>query len=113
MENASNMRLIREDEEGIYILLGDSRHRPGDISGYSHAYRMDSGGLTAGMKVKARHVSQTELMKLTLEDGTHRYWGGPYLHKMEASHSSGPGTSASVARSFARMGAKIVKLRKA
>ena len=68
------MSRIREDQFGIYIRLNGSRHRPGDVTGYSHAYDMDAGGLKTGDSVKAVNVGQSPLIKITLDNGRVLRW---------------------------------------
>ena len=68
------MSTVREDDEGIYILLNGAKHRPGSVSGYAHCNRMDSGGLKKGDKVKASHVACTPTIRITLDDGTKLRW---------------------------------------
>jgi len=70
--------LVRSDENGLFIKTGGHKFRPGAITGYCHAYRMDDGNLKAGNKVKARHIGGTPLAKLTLEDGTVTRWSEEY-----------------------------------
>ena len=68
------MALVREDLHGIYVQAGGYYARPGGVRGYMHAYDMSNGGLVKGMKVKAKHMGGSPIIKLTLADGTHRYW---------------------------------------
>lgn len=69
-------RKVREDEEGIYVIDDGLKARPGDVVGYSHAFRMDGGGLKCGDEVKARHVSQTPMVKVTTSEGVVLLWEG-------------------------------------
>jgi len=66
--------LVREDDKGLYLIAGGHKSRPGPVRGYSHAFDMSDGGLKAGMKVHARHVSQSPYNRITLEDGRKLVW---------------------------------------
>jgi len=68
------MALVREDDEGIYVISGGVTARPGAVRGYGHAYRMDDGGLAKGDKVSASHVGGTPMVRLKLPDGTVTRW---------------------------------------
>lgn len=68
------MTVVREDADGLYVKAGGYIARPGAVRGYSHAYRMDDGGLKAGDTVKARHSAGTELTIVTLPDGSKTRW---------------------------------------
>jgi hypothetical protein len=68
------MALVREDDEGIYVISGGVKARPGAVLGYGHAYRMDDGGLSKGDKVAASHVGGTPMVRLKLPDGTVTRW---------------------------------------
>lgn len=70
----SSRALVREDGRGLFVRAGGYVARPGDVSGYAHAYTMSDGGLKAGDRVKAHHISQTPLTKLTLDDGRIIHW---------------------------------------
>lgn len=61
---------VRKDGRGIYVINNGQKHRPGDVVGYSHAYRMDSAGLHAGDRVVVRNVSQSPLCKVCCYDLT-------------------------------------------
>ncbi len=56
------MSTVWQDEEGIYVRSGGYIARPGDVIGYSHAYRMDDDGLKKGDKVKTHHIGGTPLV---------------------------------------------------
>jgi len=73
--------LVREDEQGLYLVAGGVKARPGSLSGYGHAWRMDDGGLKAGDKVVARHRGGTPLVSITLPDGGTTIWGDDYEHR--------------------------------
>ena len=68
------MALVREDDEGIYVISGGVTARPGAVRGYGHAYRMDDGGLVKGDKVSASHIGGTPMVRLKLPDGTVTRW---------------------------------------
>jgi len=68
------MAKIWEDEKGLYVKAGSYIARPGDITGYSHAYRMDEGGLVNGDAVPARHIAGSPLVCITLTNGEKIYW---------------------------------------
>jgi hypothetical protein len=68
------MSVIRMDEKGLFVIAGGYKARPGAVTGYDHAYDMSAGGLSPGDKVKARHVSQTPLIRITLPDGRKLHW---------------------------------------
>lgn len=68
------MALVRADERGLYVRAGGYVARPGEVSGYAHAYDMSAGNLHAGDFVQARHVAQTPLTRITLANGERIYW---------------------------------------
>ena len=68
------MGLVREDEQGLYVINNGAKRRPGDVAGYAHFRDMSDGGLKKGDKVKLYHVSQTPMCKLVKDDGTELYW---------------------------------------
>lgn len=68
------MAVIREDDRGLFVRAGGYRGRPGGVLGYDHALDMSDGGLKAGDRVKARHISQSPLIKLRLDDGRVLFW---------------------------------------
>ena len=68
------LALVREDGKGLYLVAGGYKCRPGAAVGFSHAFDMSDGGLKPGMKVKARHVSQSPYNRITLEDGRKLVW---------------------------------------
>lgn len=68
------MAKVWEDDEGLYIRTGGYVFRPGFVTGYGHALRMDDGGLRAGGTVKARHRGGTPTAKIGLEDGSIVFW---------------------------------------
>lgn len=68
------MSLIRQDDQGIYLIANGSTYRPGKVSGYDHVYNMTDGGLKKGDKPIAKHVSQSALVKITLESGKILHW---------------------------------------
>lgn len=70
------MSLVREDQYGVYIIINGSKHRPGNVVGYDHAFDMSDGGLRAGQKVKASSVSQSPLCRIKT-DGRVLYWASP------------------------------------
>lgn len=70
----TRLALVRSDDAGLYVRAGGYTARPGNITGYDHAYRMDDGGLKAGDRVAARHIAQTPLVQLKLEDGSMLRW---------------------------------------
>lgn len=93
------MAVVRRDEIGLYVVAGGRIARPGNVVGYSHAFRMDDGGLKVGDKVKARHIPQTPLTKVTLDDGAELRWHHWYpkkdpLNKI-AKRSDAPGLNVS------------------
>jgi len=67
------MSKIRADEKGIYVIGGGWIARPGNVIGFSHAYRMDSANLVVGDTVKATH-SPGPLVRVKLDDGTVLHW---------------------------------------
>lgn len=66
--------LVQEDSKGLYLVAGGYKSRPGPEVGYSHAFDMSDGGLKAGMKVHAHHVSQSPYNRITLADGRKLVW---------------------------------------
>lgn len=86
------MALVREDDEGLYIISGGVTARPGAVRGYGHAYRMDDGGLVKGDKVNACHIAGTPMVRLKLPDGTVTRWfcqdSQRDDEKMEADHDA-------------------------
>lgn len=76
------MSVVKQDETGIFIQLNGAKYRPGNINGYSHAFKMDDGGLKKGDTVKASHRAGTPTIKITLDDGI-RIWANDYVHNLE------------------------------
>lgn len=78
------MTKVRNDENGLYLIAGGVKARPGAINGYSHAYRMDDGGLIQGDTVKAAHVGGSQLVRIKLADGCITRWfqDGPDRDRM-------------------------------
>lgn len=70
---------VRSDDKGIYVRTDGKVFRPGEINGYSHAYIMNDGGLSAGDPVKAHHMAGTPLCKITLANDIIIVWGTEYL----------------------------------
>jgi hypothetical protein len=68
------MAKVRKDEIGIYVRCNGSIARPGAVAGFSHACRMDDGGLKEGDAVNARPWSNSPLIVLTLSDGSKTRW---------------------------------------
>jgi hypothetical protein len=68
------MSTVRSDENGLFIQAGGYFGRRGGVAGYDHALKMGDGGLKAGDKVKAVHVSQSPLIRITLENGQKLHW---------------------------------------
>ncbi len=68
------MSKVWKDEKGLYVKAGGYIARPGDINGYSHAYRMDDGGLVYGDEAPTRHIGGTPLVCITLTNGEKIYW---------------------------------------
>ena len=75
-------RTIYSDKHGLYLKCAYSPYdgnpgafRPGDFIGHSHAWNTSDAGLSAGMRVHARHVEGTCFMRIKMPDGTLRYWG--------------------------------------
>lgn len=77
------MSVVRVDEKGLLIYLNGAKHRPGDISGYAHAHKMDAGGVKLGDKVKASHRSGTPTIRVQTPEGE-RIWANDYMHEQEA-----------------------------
>lgn len=73
------MARVREDERGIFVIQNGLRFRPGPVNGYAHAYDMSDGGIKKGDMVKARHVSQSMLVRIRLDDGRVLHWYGEPL----------------------------------
>lgn len=73
------MAVVKEDAEGIFVIAGGYKARPGNVAGYDHAYRMDDAGLKAGDRVKAAHRGGTPTTKVTLESGQVLIWHHDYL----------------------------------
>lgn len=73
------MAVVKEDEEGIFVIAGGYKARPGNVGGYDHAYRMDDAGLKNGDRVKASHRSGTSTTKVTLESGQVLIWHHDYI----------------------------------
>lgn len=42
---------VKQDDEGLYVRIGDRRFRPGAVEGYDHRFDMRKGGLSAGDRV--------------------------------------------------------------
>lgn len=74
MSKPSKGSLVREDEQGLFIKTGGYQFRPGNVTGYDHAYRMDAGGLKPGDYVTARHIGGSPIARITLADGTNIHW---------------------------------------
>ncbi|QSY98585.1 hypothetical protein J2J97_32290 (plasmid) [Rhizobium bangladeshense] len=74
-EGNSAMTKVRADGHGLFVIAGGYAARPGDVLGYSHAFRMDDGGLKEGDTVKASHWAGTPTTKIKLGDGTVLLWG--------------------------------------
>lgn len=85
------MSLVRKDDKGIFIVTDGTRFRPGSITGYAHAYDMSDGGLVAGNHVRARHMNQTSMARLTLSDGRKLVWASDWDHEQEARWRPGKG----------------------
>ncbi len=76
------MTLVREDADGIFVITGGYKFRPGGIVGESHARRMDDGSLKKGDTIKARHIAGTSIARLRLNDGTVTFWANQYQHDL-------------------------------
>lgn len=72
------MSLVREDEKGLYIILNGQKRRPGSVAGMDHVYDMSDGGLKAGDKVEAHHISQSDHIKIKLDNGRELVWSGEW-----------------------------------
>lgn len=68
------MRVVREDEQGIYVKNNGQKHRPGRVRGYYHAFDMDDGGLKKGDRVGVRNINHSPLCRIRLKDGRTLYW---------------------------------------
>lgn len=68
------MSTVHQDARGIYIITNGGIYRPGNVSGYAHAWDMSDGGLKKGDKVKTRAIGGSPIAKISLTDGTARYW---------------------------------------
>lgn len=68
------MAKVKQDDKGIFIQTGGYIFRPGPVPGYSHALRMDDGGLKVGDIVKAHHIAGDLIAKIKLNDGSVVYW---------------------------------------
>lgn len=78
-------RTIRADAIGVFLKgTGSGDYRPGPISGYAHAYRMDDGGLSRGDRVYASHVAGAPLIRIHLPSGEKIYWASEDEHAREA-----------------------------
>jgi len=104
--------LVREDERGVFIQIGGIKARPGAITGYSHAYRMEQAGLKAGEHVLARHVPETELVEIRLPDGARLRWADEALHLLEAQRAPGDGGRMSREEILATTGSRVETLRR-
>lgn len=65
---------IRKDNQGLHIITNGQTYRPGSVNLYGQQRRMDDGGLSAGGTIPATPVEGTELVRITLEDGTVTFW---------------------------------------
>lgn len=76
-------RTVKEDQHGIYLSGYETTYRPLAINGYSHANRMDDGGLKKGDRVHAKQVSSTPMMQVTLANGQTLLWADDYTRERE------------------------------
>lgn len=86
------MSLVRSDSDGLYIFKEGQKYRAGEITGYSHAFNMSvPDGLKDGDKVKVSKVSQSPLIKITVDDKIY-YWANDYEHEgqIARSHNASP-----------------------
>ena len=79
----ANKTLVRSDNLGLFVRAGGYVARPGDVTGYSHAYDQSDGGLKAGDYVKAYHLSGSPLTQITLSDGRKLVWTHEYTWKQD------------------------------
>ena len=78
-------RTIRADATGVFLKgTGSGDFRPGPITGFAHAYRMDDGGLAKGDRVYASHVAGAPLIRIHLPSGDKIYWASEDEHAREA-----------------------------
>ena len=73
---------IRKDKHGLYIRSrwyivdkNAAAYRPGNFSGYSHAWNTTDVGLNDGDNPKTSHVDGEPFVCITLADGSKVYWG--------------------------------------
>lgn len=74
------MSTVRQDQEGLLIITGGYKFRPGAIRGMNHCFRQDIADLKVGDRVKARHVGGTTYAKITTLTGVILHWGNEYAH---------------------------------
>ena len=70
------MSKVRKDDNGLYIQINGTKHRPGNIRGFAHAYDMSDGNLKKGDSVKAKSISQAPVCHIMLENNT-LCWASP------------------------------------
>lgn len=78
---------IKKDDLGLFVFTNGTKFRPGNAPGYDHAMDTGDGGYKEGDVVKARHVSQTQYVKVCSDGHKPVYWMTDYFHE---SHRSGP-----------------------
>lgn len=96
-----SMRLVREDEQGVYLKYGESKYRPGDVTGMSHAVDQSNPGLKKGDKVKAtfRFLGGMFSAKLIYE-GQEYWWADDFFHQEERKRHSEDAAERAAAQSL-------------
>ena len=73
---------VRSDDQGLFLRSCDNSYRPGSVRGLRQRRRMDDGGLVVGDVVRAEPVAGTDLVRVTLPDGTATFWHADGAERM-------------------------------
>ena len=75
--------VVKRDDEGLYVRIGDDRFRPGAVDGYDHRFDMREGGIREGERVftterghkgpETGYSNDDNIRKLSTQNGA-VYW---------------------------------------